>query len=110
MPTSPRRGEVWWVAHDPTQDSEIQKTRPCIVLTSDIVNERRRTVVVVPLSTAPRESPPLLIALHSIGRPAVAVLDQLRAVTKERLQEKLGTVAPAELTAIEDGLREILEL
>jgi len=110
MGASPRRGEVWWVALDPAQGSEIQKTRPCIVLTSDIVNARRRTVVVVPLSSAPRESPPLLIALNSIGRPAVAVLDQLRAVTKERLREKLGDVAPTELSAIEDGLREILEL
>ncbi len=110
MSASPRRGEVWWVALDPAQGSEIQKTRPCIVLTSDIVNARRRTVVVVPLSSAPRESPPLLIGLSSIGRPAVAVLDQLRVVAKERLREKLGDVAPAELGAIEDGLREILEL
>lgn len=110
MPASPRRGEVWWVALDPTQGSEIQKTRPCLILTSDVVNARRRTVVVVPLSTASRESPPLLIALHSVGRPAVAVLDQLRAVTKERLRAKLGSVAPEELNVIEDGLREILEL
>ena len=110
VPASPRRGEVWWVQLDPTRGSEIQKTRPCIVITSDIVNARRRTVVIVPLSTAPRESPPLLIALHTLGKPAVAVLDQLRAVAKERLGGKLGVLAPAELSAIEDGLREILEL
>jgi mRNA interferase MazF len=81
-----------------------------MVVTSDVVNARRRTVVVVPLSTGPRVSPPLLIALSSVGRPAVAALDQLRAVTKERFQERLGTVSQAELEAVEDGLREILEL
>jgi mRNA interferase MazF len=81
-----------------------------MVVTSDVVNARRRTVVVVPLSTGPRVSPPLLIALSSVGKPAVAVLDRLRAVTKERFQERLGTVSAAELEAVEDGLREILDL
>ena len=110
MLARPRRGEVWWVQLDPTQGSEIRKTRPCVVLSSDVLNAHRRTVVVVPLSTAPNESPPLLIGLRSVGTPAVAVLDQIRAVTKERLQEKLGALAPTELRAIEDALREILEL
>ena len=110
MLARPRRGEIWWVQLDPTQGSEIRKTRPCVVLSSDIVNAHRRTVVVVPLSTAPNESPPLLIGLHSAGTPAVAVLDQVRAITKERLQEKLGVLATTELHALEDALREILEL
>jgi mRNA interferase MazF len=101
---------VWWVQLDPTLGSELQKTRPCMVVTSDVVNARRRTVVVAPLSTGPRVSPPLLIALSSVGEPTVAVLDQLRAVTKERFRERLGTVSPAELDAVESGLREILEL
>ena len=95
---------------DPTRVAEIQKTRPCLVVTSDIVNARRRTVVVVPLFTGPRVSPPLLIGVPSAGAAAVAVLDQLRAVAKERLLERLGTVTPHELTAVEEGLRDILEL
>jgi len=109
-PTSPRRGEVWWVEVDPTRGSEIQKTRPCIVVTTDVVNVRRRTVVIVPLSSSTRASPPLLIAVQSVGRPAVAVLDQIRAVAKERLQGRLGAIPKDEFEAIEDGLREALEL
>ena len=110
MPVSPRRGEVWSVQLDPTRGSEIQKTRPCIVMTNDIVNARRRTVVVVPLSSSPLESPPLLIGVTTAGKPAVAVIDQIRAVTKERLQQKLGAISAQELDAIENGLREVLEL
>lgn len=110
MPISLRRGEVWWVQLDPTRGSEIQKTRPCIVLTTDVVNVRRRTVVIVPLSSSPRASPPLLIGVQSVGTPAVAVLDQIRAVTKERFERKLGSISNEELEAIEDGLREVLEL
>lgn len=106
----PRRGEIWWVRLDPTIGSEIRKTRPCVVLTSDILNERRRTVVVIPLSSSPQSSPPLLIPVECDGRPAVAAIDQIRAMTKERFGRRIGVLPAQHLAAIEDGLREILEL
>jgi mRNA interferase MazF len=106
----PRRGEVWWVRLDPTLGSEISKTRPCLIVTNDILNERRRTVVVVPLSSAPVASPPLLVPLVCGGRPAVAVMDQVRAVTKERLAERLDTISAEDLAAVEEGLRQVLDL
>jgi mRNA interferase MazF len=95
---------------DPTLGSEIRKTRPCIVLTSDILNERRRTVVVVPLSSSPRASPPLLVSIDCAGHAAVAVMDQIRAVAKERLEQRMGVLSSEHLAAVESGLREVLEL
>jgi mRNA interferase MazF len=106
----PRRGEVWWVRLDPTLGSEISKTRPCLVLSSNVLNERRRTVVVVPLSSSPAASPPLLVPLQCGGQPAVAVMDQIRAVSKERLEGRMGALSEAELAAVENGLRHVLEL
>jgi mRNA interferase MazF len=106
----PQRGEFWWVALDPATGSEIGKTRPCLILSTNIVNERRRTVVVVPLSSSPRPSPPLLIPVECAGRTVVAVPDQIRAVAKERLKERLGEASRADLEAIEAGVRRILEL
>ena len=106
----PRRGEVWWVRLDPTAGSEIAKTRPCVILSTNILNERRRTVVVVPLSTSPQASPPLLIPVSCAGRNAVAVLDQIRAVSKERLERRLGELTSGDLEMIVQGLRDILEL
>ncbi|MCD6293360.1 MAG: type II toxin-antitoxin system PemK/MazF family toxin [Deltaproteobacteria bacterium] len=47
-----KRGDIWWVSLDPTQGSKIKKTQPCVVLTHDTLNRLRRTIVVVPLSTA----------------------------------------------------------
>ncbi|HLH17027.1 MAG TPA: type II toxin-antitoxin system PemK/MazF family toxin [Bryobacteraceae bacterium] len=79
----PLRGEVWWARLDPVRGSEIGKTRLCVVLTSDILNERRRTLVVIPLSTSPKPNPPLLIPVRCAGRDAVAVTDQVRAISKE---------------------------
>src|SRR5450759_1566986 len=64
----PRCGEVWWVRLDPTLGSEINKTRPCLILSTNIVNDRRRTVVVVPLSTSPDPGPPLLVPVNCAGR------------------------------------------
>jgi mRNA interferase MazF len=98
------------VGLDPTVGSEIRKTRPCLVLTTNIVNERRRTVVVVPLSTARQAAPPLLVPIECAGRPVIAVVDQIRAVAKERLRQRLGIISSVHLKAVEEGLRQILEL
>jgi mRNA interferase MazF len=106
----PRRGEVWWVRLNPVAGSEIGKTRPCVVVSTDVVNERRRTVVVVPLSSSPQPSPPLLIPVTCAGRSVVAVVDQIRAIAKERVQECAGELSAEHLKAVEDGLRQILEL
>lgn len=105
----PRRGEIWWVRLDPTVGSEIRKSRPCLVVSTNIINERRRTVVVIPLSSSPQASP-LLVAVDCAGRPAVAVVDQIRAVAKERLDRLVGSISAEHLNAIEDGLRQVLEL
>src|SRR5215469_11200780 len=83
--TAVRRGDVWWVNLDPTQGSEIRKTRPAVVMTTDALNRARRTVVIVPLSTGPAPRPPIVVATPSAGPDSVAVCDQLRAVDKRRL-------------------------
>jgi mRNA interferase MazF len=106
----PRRGEVWWVRLDPALGSEIRKTRPCLVLTTNIANQYRRTAVVVPLSSSPASSPPLLVPLTCQGRPAVAVIDQIRAVTKERFLSRIESISTQHLRSVEDALRDILEL
>jgi mRNA interferase MazF len=106
----PKRGEVWWVRLDPTLGSEINKTRPCLIVTTNVLNERRRTVVVIPLSTSPQANPPLMVLLNCAGRAAVAVVDQIRAVSKDRLDKLIATISPEELVSIEEALRSVLEL
>ena len=107
---TPRRGEIWRVNLDPTRGSEIKKTRPCIILGTNILNERRRTVVIVPLSTGPQAAPPLLVPVDCAGKPAVAVVDQIRAVAKERLHRQLGELSPGDLIRVEEAMRIVLEL
>ena len=104
------RGEIWWVDLSPTRGSGINKKRPCIVLSVDVINQRRKTVVVVPLSTAPIVRPPLTVSVVCAGRPAVAVMDQIRATAKERFGNRIGTATAVEMEALEDSLREILSI
>jgi mRNA interferase MazF len=110
VPPAPRRGEVWWVRLDPTLGSEIGKTRPCLVIGTNIVNQRRRTVIVVPLSSSPAAGPPLLVPVASAGQTSMVVIDQIRAVAKQRFHRLIGTLSLEDLAAVEDALRQILEL
>jgi mRNA interferase MazF len=105
-----RHGEIWWVRLDPTLGAEIKKTRPCLVVGANVLNERRRTVVIIPLSSAPQAAPPLLVLVVCGGRRAVAVVDQIRAVTRERFTRRIGEIAPQDLASVEDALRLVLEL
>ena len=106
---TPRRGEVWW-ALDPSTGSEIFKTRPCVVITRDLINQYRRTVVVVPLSSAPSAHPPIRVAVNCGGRAAVAVVDQIHAIAKERLRSRIGVLVELEMDAIGEALQQILDL
>ena len=105
-----KRGDVWWVSLDPTQGSEIKKTRPCIVLTHDTLNRLRRTVVVIPLSTAAKPHPPITVPVTCEGKSSVAVVDQIRAVAKHRLRSKVETLSSDELDEVCQAISSVLEL
>ena len=106
--TAPRRGEVWWVTLDSPESTG--KTRLCVILSRNVVNEYRHTVVVVPIWSSSAAHPPIRVPVNIVGRPSVAVVDQIRPVSKERLKSRLGMLTQPELDAIGDALRQILEI
>jgi mRNA interferase MazF len=105
-----KRGDIWWVSLDPTQGSEIKKTRPCVVLTHDTLNALRRTVIVVPLSSAAKPHPPITIPVTRQGKTAVVVVDQIRAVAKHRLKSKIEPIDQEELDEVCRAVSTILEI
>ncbi|MCK5032542.1 MAG: type II toxin-antitoxin system PemK/MazF family toxin [Calditrichia bacterium] len=105
-----KRGDVWWISLDPTQGSEIKKTRPCLILSNDILNNLRKTVVVIPLSTAAKPHPPITVELICQNESAVAIIDQIRAVGKHRLKNKIESISKKELDKIINALATILEI
>jgi mRNA interferase MazF len=85
------RFDVYLINLDPTVGSEIQKTRPCVIISPDEMNRHIRTVTVAPLTTAGKEYP-TRIPCEFKKKKGYIVLDQLLTVDKTRLIENLGTV------------------
>jgi mRNA interferase MazF len=103
---TPRRFDVWLVALDPTVGSEIQKTRPALVVSPDVMNQRLRTVIVAPMTTA--EKPwPSRVAVRFGGQSGQIALDQIRTVDRARLVKRVGAVDEATGRAVCGRLAEM---
>src|SRR5213593_1216877 len=101
-----RRGDVHLVRLDPTLGSEIRKTRPCVVVSPDELNEYLRTVIVAPMTTG-GHAYPWRIRCRFQKRSGFVALDQLRTVDHERLVRRLGEIGSASLTQVLQRLQEM---
>ena len=89
-----KRFEVYLVNLDPTIGSEIQKTRPCLIISPDEMNSYIATVIVAPMTTKGRDYPSRVNCQFE-GKDGQIVLDQIRTVDKSRLLKKLGKINDA---------------
>lgn len=104
--TLPRLDEVWLVTLDPASGAEIQKTRPCLVVSPDEMNEHLRTAIVAPMTTVQRRYP-TRVAVAFQGKRGQVALDQLRAVDRQRLVRKLGRISVRTATEVSAVLVEM---
>ena len=100
------RFEVYLVNLDPTVGAEIQKTRPCLVVSPDEINHNLRTVIIAPMTTVGRDYP-TRVSCRFKGKDGQVVLDQIRAVDRGRLVKKLGKIDGTTAAAVLDVLREM---
>ena len=109
-----RRDDVVIVNLDPTIGVEIKKTRPAVVVSNDSINRYSQLAVVVPLTkNTAHLSPSHMLIPKGIARLTFAskvVTEQIKAVDKQRIVKKLGTLPPALLTQIERALKNTLAL
>ncbi len=89
-----KRFDVYLVNLDPTTGSEIQKTRPCLVVSPDEMNRWIRTVIAAPMTTKGQPYP-TRVPCEFQGKEGQVVLDQIRAVDKSRLVQRLGQIDKA---------------
>lgn len=112
----PRRGDIWWVALDPTIGSEIQKTRPCIVVGTDAL-ERLPLRIVIPLTKRKQKHAyePWSVLIppdnqNGLTAASVANTVQVRCVSLNRFQRRMGTVHSRILLEVLGGLALCLDL
>lgn len=100
----PRRGEVWWVAFDPSLGGEIQKTRPAIILSNDAANTTLNRVIVVPITSQVAKVYPGEALVTVNGEQRKAMADQIMTASKQRLKSKLGSLSRADTTLVENAV------
>ncbi|MEO5939111.1 MAG: type II toxin-antitoxin system PemK/MazF family toxin [Sphingomonas sp.] len=94
-----RRGDVWLVALNPTIGTEIQKTRPCVIISPNEMNGILRRTIVAPITSGSHPAP-FRVPLIFRRRPGLILLDQIRTVDRQRMIKKLGTIDDAVLAAV----------
>lgn len=90
---------------DPTIGSEIQKTRPCVIISPDELNDYLRTIVIAPMTTK-SHTYPTRIKVNLNNKEGWVVIDQIRTIDKSRIIKKLGTLSPAEIVKCKRAIRE----
>ena len=107
-PAAVVRGEVWLAALDPTIGSEIQKTRPCVIVSPPEMHDFLRTVTVAPMTRGSHPAP-YRVPLRFRRKNGLILLDQLRTLDKPRLVRRLGAVDARALSLTLAALREMFE-
>lgn len=99
-----KTGEIWLAQLDPAVGSEIQKTRPCVIVSPAEMNDHLRTVIVAPMTTGSRPAG-FRVPLTFQGKDGLILLDQIRTVDRARLIRRLGALRPQTLVRVQQTLQ-----
>ncbi|HEY2775747.1 MAG TPA: type II toxin-antitoxin system PemK/MazF family toxin [Candidatus Binatia bacterium] len=102
-----KRYEIRWTDLDPTRGDEIAKTRPAVIVSLDVLNRSLATVVVCPLTSQLRPSWRSRVQVRCEGRPADVAVDQIRAVSKSRIGDRIGKLSADEAATLRRVLTEM---
>jgi len=99
-----KRGEVYWLAFDPSVGGEIQKTRPAVIVSNDAANQALNRMLVVPLSSQTARVYPGEALIQLNGEPRKAMADQLTTASKQRFRSRLGLISSQDMERIESAI------
>jgi len=110
MRNFPKRGEIFWVNLDPTRGSEINKTRPTVIVSNDDGNEKAQRVIVAPITSSMRKLYPFEVAIEIKSKSCKILLDQVRAIDKIRLGDRIMTLEQEIMDDVDKALKIALGL
>lgn len=102
-----KRYQIYYARLDPVEGSEIGKTRPCVIISRDLLNERLPTIVVCPLTSRVRPSWRSRLEIQLLGRAADICGEQIRVISKTRLMRLIGTLSDDDAARLRELLREM---
>ena len=105
------RGEIRWADLNPVRGREQGGTRPVIILSQDVFNERSGTVIAMALTSQPQRAGfPLTLSLESVNLPKQSwvKISQVRTLSTDRIGDVLDTLPPEKVTLLIEGLNEII--
>ena len=109
-----KKWKIWLADHNPQRGTEPGKTRPVVIVQTDLLNDIHPSTIICPLSTnIQKESDILRVHLKrkegGLNRESDILVDQLRAIDKKRLIKKLGTLPPAKREKLKDNIGTVLD-
>jgi mRNA interferase MazF len=99
-----KRGDVYWLAFDPSVGGEIQKTRPAVVVSNDAANAALNRALVIPLSSQISRVYPGEALVELNGETRKAMADQLTTASKQRFRSRLGEISAEDMQRIEQAI------
>ena len=102
-----KRYEIWYARLEPVEGSEIGKTRPCVIVSLDVMNSVLPTLVVCPLTSKLHAGWRSRLQVMCAGKPAELCADQIRVLSKTRLTKKLGALTKTEAANLRSLLSEM---
>ena len=108
MSHSIKQYSLYWIDLNPTKGAEINKTRPCLVISPLEMNEHLQTIIIAPVTNRGREGYPTRIKVTVDNVSEWIVLDQIRAIDKTRICEKIGNLNSEEILEVKNIIKEML--
>ncbi len=107
-----QKGEIYWVNLDPTVGAEIQKMRPGVIVSNNVINASSPIVIVCPITDSTGKNSPIHILIEKneggLKKESIAHCGQIRTVDQSRLYEKIGNLSSQRMKEIETGIKYVL--
>ncbi len=99
---------IYWVDLNPARGAKINKIRPCVIISPLEMNNHLRTIIIAPMTSKGREGYPTRVKLRVNDVEGWMILDQIRAIDKTRLCEKIGNLTMEENIEVKSIIKEML--